>query len=62
MKRKFAEGISGFCGLEKNYQLGNFLRPLLLKYRGYGYFCQGEYEVIVLLNNIFYFYKNIVIC
>lgn len=60
MKRKFTEGISGFCGLEKNYQLGNFLRPLLLKYRGYGYFCQGDYEVI-LMTIFFIIFKTKVI-
>lgn len=46
MKRKFPDGNTGLFKLQQNFDLGNFLKPLLFKYRAYGYFCEGKHEVI----------------
>ena len=46
MKRKFQEGNSSLSKLQEKFELGNFLKPLFFKYRAYGYFCEGNHEVI----------------
>ena len=43
MKRKYNEGIENLTKLVKNFNLGDFLKPLIYIYRAYGYFCVGKH-------------------
>lgn len=44
MKRKHKEGIKNLTNLDKNFNLGEFLKPLVFIYRAYGYFCLGKHQ------------------
>lgn len=43
MKRKHKEGVKILTNLVKNFQLGDFLKPLVFVYRAYGYFCLSKH-------------------
>ena len=43
MKKKFKEALEIFDKISKQYQLGDFIKPLFYIFRAYGFFCQGKH-------------------